>query len=133
MSTPVLKSLAESRAKNVNLASLEDILPLLSQPALWSSLHHTETSPLGPDLESFGFRQPVVRKSAWALVQSLLKNWKAQLRQEKLLGVVSTAILRSAWVEPDAGVRGLMWAPLLGFLKGVSSLLVELLDTNHFH
>ena len=58
-------------------------------------------------------------------MQSLLKNWKTQLGQDKVLAVVSTAILRSAWVESDAGVRGLMWAPLLGFLKGVFSSCVR--------
>ena len=41
-----------------------------------------------------------------------------QLGQDDVLGVVSTAVLRSAWGESDAGVRGLMWVPLLEFLKG---------------
>ena len=98
-------------------SSLEDILPLLSQPSLWSSLSHTESSPLGEG-ESFGWGQPGVRKAAWGLVRSLLKNWKTQLGQDDVLGVVSTAVLRSAWGESDAGVRGLMWVPLLEFLKG---------------
>lgn len=52
------------------------------------------------------------------MLRSLLKNWKTQLGQDDVLGVVSTAVLRSAWGESDAGVRGLMWVPLLEFLKG---------------
>jgi E3 ubiquitin-protein ligase listerin len=39
---------------------------------------------------------------------------------EKMLPMLSTAVLRSAWVEPDAAVRGVMWQPLLTFLKGVA-------------
>ena len=40
-----------------------------------------------------------------------------------LLSTLSVAILRSAWVEPDSGVRNAMWHPLLTFLKGVSRRL----------
>ena len=32
---------------------------------------------------------------------------------------LSSAVLRSAWVEPDATVRGAMWQPLLTFLRGI--------------
>jgi hypothetical protein len=39
---------------------------------------------------------------------------------EPLLPTLSSAVLRSAWVEPDAIVRGTMWQPLLTFLKGMS-------------
>jgi hypothetical protein len=37
-----------------------------------------------------------------------------------MLPILSIAVLRSAWVEPDAAVRGVMWQPLLTFLKGVT-------------
>ena len=35
-----------------------------------------------------------------------------------LLSLLSTAVLRSAFVEPDAQVRATMWRPWLTFLKG---------------
>lgn len=37
---------------------------------------------------------------------------------DPLLNVLSSAVLRSAWVEPDTIVRAAMWQPLLMFLKG---------------
>lgn len=54
--------------------ALDDLMPLLSNSALWSSLHHSEVSPF-VDIESFGSGQPVVRKSAWTLLQSLLRRY----------------------------------------------------------
>ena len=36
-----------------------------------------------------------------------------------LLSVLSTGILRSAWVEADTTVHAVMWQPLLTFLKGI--------------
>ena len=39
---------------------------------------------------------------------------------ERMIPILSTAVLRSAWVEPDAAVQGVMWQPLLTFLKGVT-------------
>lgn len=38
---------------------------------------------------------------------------------EKILPILSRAILRSAWVEPDVTVHAVMWQPVLTFLKGV--------------
>lgn len=37
-----------------------------------------------------------------------------------MLPVLSSAVLRSAWVEPDPLVRSAMWQPLLVYLKGTS-------------
>ena len=50
---------------------------LFANSALWTSLHHAESSPIA-DVESFGFNQPVVRRSAWSLLQSLLKHRKRE-------------------------------------------------------
>ncbi|EJF63887.1 hypothetical protein DICSQDRAFT_145362 [Dichomitus squalens LYAD-421 SS1] len=86
----------------------------LANPALWSSLYYGKVPPF-VDSESFGFEQPVVRRSAWSLLQTLVQKCKAQL--ESLVPVLSSAILRSAWVEPDPNVRAAMWQPLLVFLK----------------
>lgn len=33
--------------------------------------------------------------------------------------LLSAVVLRSAWVEPDATVKNVMWQPLLTFLKGM--------------
>ena len=90
-----------------------------SNPALWSSLHHAERCPFWDGGISFGFGQPYVRRSGWTLLQSLLSALKGHSeKQESLLPVLSQAVLRSAWVEPDLGVQQTMWRPLLLFLKG---------------
>lgn len=51
---------------------------LFKNPAFWSSLHFADKSPFAPEIESFGFGQPNVRKSAWGLIQSLLQAWKGK-------------------------------------------------------
>jgi hypothetical protein len=45
---------------------------------------------------------------------------------EALLPLVSTAVLRSAWVELDLGVRGVLWQPLLTFLRGASDHSIQI-------
>ncbi|KAI0945042.1 hypothetical protein AcV7_001681 [Taiwanofungus camphoratus] len=93
----------------------DEFLKPFSNPALWSSLYHARMPPF-VQVESFGFNQPGLRSSAWSLLQTLLRTCKGHLKT--LLPVLSTAVLRSAWVEPDANVRGTMWQPLLTFLRG---------------
>ncbi|KAF9458921.1 hypothetical protein BDZ94DRAFT_1068633 [Collybia nuda] len=92
----------------------DDLIDFFKNAALWSSLHHAEHCPF-IELESFGFGQPNVRKAGWTLIQTLLQNWKGHL--EPLLRILSSGILRSAWVEADTTVHAVMWQPLLTFLK----------------
>ncbi|KAI0371298.1 hypothetical protein BV20DRAFT_1035310 [Pilatotrama ljubarskyi] len=94
--------------------SFDEFLSPLANLALWSSLYHGKTPPF-VETEGFGYGQPVVRRSAWSLLQTLLQNCSAHIRP--LLPVLSSAVLRSAWVEPDTIVRTAMWQPLLVFLK----------------
>ncbi|KDR72553.1 hypothetical protein GALMADRAFT_752797 [Galerina marginata CBS 339.88] len=92
----------------------EDDISFYSNPALWTILQSSESCPWVA-VESFGFAQPNVRKAGWGLVQSLLVSQKDNL--EALVPTLSTAILRSAWLELDTNVQGVMWQPLLTFLK----------------
>ena len=39
-----------------------------------------------------------------------------------LLPTIGPAILRSAWTEPDSGVRSVMWEPLLRILTSKLSV-----------
>ncbi|KAI0747035.1 hypothetical protein C8Q80DRAFT_1178930 [Daedaleopsis nitida] len=94
--------------------NVDDLLSTLANPALWSSLYHGRSPPF-VDAESFGFEQPVVRRSAWSLLQTLLQTCQGHLGP--LLPVLSGAVLRSAWVEPDTLVRAAMWQPLLIYLN----------------
>jgi hypothetical protein len=55
-----------------------DLMDVFCNPVLWTSLHHAEMSSIA-DLENFGWNQPAVRKSAWATLQSLLRQWKGGL------------------------------------------------------
>ncbi|EIN09055.1 hypothetical protein PUNSTDRAFT_102600 [Punctularia strigosozonata HHB-11173 SS5] len=92
---------------------------LLSNPALWTALYHGRQSPAlddHEDLVAFGFEQPGVRRAAWGLLSVLLRSAKHEV--ESLLPVLSPALLRAAWTEPDALVRAAMWEPLLVFLQG---------------
>ncbi|KAI0634826.1 hypothetical protein C8Q77DRAFT_1277694 [Trametes polyzona] len=94
--------------------SIDEFLAPLANPALWSSLYHGQNPPFA-DSEGFGFGQPVVRRSAWSLLQTVLQRCRGHL--DPLHQILSTAVLRSAWVEPDMLVRAAMWQPLLMFLK----------------
>lgn len=82
----------------------------------------------------FGFGQTIVRRAGWGIVHALLgsqgsksrdENWTAWIGQSDPdvkdhvlvpLGLMSSAILRSAFVEPDPVVRSSIWEPLLVFL-----------------
>ncbi|KAG6865555.1 hypothetical protein C0991_001559 [Blastosporella zonata] len=92
----------------------DDLVNFFNNPALWSSLYHADQCPF-VGVESFGYGQHNVRKSAWALILSLLSAPKTQV--ESLLPLLSVATLRSAWVESDTTVHTVMWQPLLKFLK----------------
>ncbi|KAG5637584.1 hypothetical protein H0H81_004035 [Sphagnurus paluster] len=109
--------------------SPQELLEFFKNPALWSSLHHAQQCPF-VDLESFGYGQHNVRKGAWALVQALLSIPKA--RFESFLPLLSTATLRSAWVEPDTTVHSVMWQPLLKFLKGCTVTSLFAYTANEF-
>ncbi|KAF8828303.1 hypothetical protein HHX47_DHR4000608 [Lentinula edodes] len=104
---------------------LAETLDVLSDARLWSSL-------AGYDFGSFGFEQPPVRKAAWRLVGTVsgaLGNFKPSVTAAtqsspstdekilKLLRILSFSVFHNAWTEQDAGVQGVMWQPLLRFLK----------------
>ncbi|KAH9887215.1 hypothetical protein C8Q73DRAFT_713250 [Cubamyces lactineus] len=93
---------------------VDEFLSPCTNIVLWTSLYHGKAPPF-VDTEGFGYGQPVVRRSAWSLLQVLVQKFKAHM--ETFLPALSSAVLRSAWVEPDPLVRGAMWQPLLVFLK----------------
>ncbi|KAH0834818.1 hypothetical protein J3R83DRAFT_10427 [Lanmaoa asiatica] len=106
---------------------------LLSPPAFWSTLHPAivspDSNPVNPQpcpfsVASFGQGQPQVRQAAWALVGSLVGVFKGLL-PEPLIRILSTAILRSAWVETDTGVRAALGGPLTLFLRGATYIHVD--------
>ena len=54
-------------------------------------------------------------------------------QMDPLVQLLSVAVLRSAFVEPDTQVRSAMWRPLLTFLKGMShALRLERLCEHHY-
>ncbi|KAI0273234.1 hypothetical protein BGY98DRAFT_998534 [Russula aff. rugulosa BPL654] len=102
------------RTQKLGRKSLDDVLDILSDARLWSSLSHEQICPF-VDVESFGYGQPGVRGYAWALLQALLENWTDEVTS--LVPMLSVAVLRSSFVEPSVQVRGAMWRPWLKFLK----------------
>ncbi|EGO03442.1 hypothetical protein SERLA73DRAFT_101568 [Serpula lacrymans var. lacrymans S7.3] len=103
----------DSRAA-ISADSLGELTEFLCNPALWSSLCPAQHCPY-VDMESFGFGQPLVRQNAWVLLSLLMQRWKGSL--EHMLPILSTAVLRSAWIDTDVTVRNTMSRPLLLFLK----------------
>ncbi|KAI0824805.1 hypothetical protein BC628DRAFT_1321461 [Trametes gibbosa] len=99
---------------SARMLTMRDFLAPLASFAVWSSLYHGKIAPFA-EIDSCGYGQPVVRRSAWSLLQTLMQKCKAHINP--LLHVLSSAVLRSAWVEPDTLVRTAMWQPLLMFLK----------------
>ncbi|KAK7439775.1 hypothetical protein VKT23_017349 [Stygiomarasmius scandens] len=115
-------------------------LSFFTNPALWSILHHASKPPFSFDIEGFGSGQPIVRRTGWSFVASVLKAFRGKRafihfystfsRLEctqaantayfnEILPIMSTAVLRSAFVEQDTAVQVAMWQPLLVFLKEV--------------
>ncbi|KAH9041508.1 hypothetical protein EDB83DRAFT_2409286 [Lactarius deliciosus] len=92
----------------------ENLLEILSDARLWSSLCHEQTCSFAEG-ESFGYGQPGVRSYAWSLLLALLENWPDETAG--LVPLLSVAVLRSSFSEPSVQVRGVMWRPWLKFLK----------------
>lgn len=122
------------------ITSLDDLSGLLSNPLFWTSLCCSEHAPWIPDpeLHSLGHGQPQVRQATWALLSVLLQRYKGDLGAiylvqdaenhagtiEPFIPILSTVLLRSAWVETDSGVRNALFQPVLIFLKGKPILTV---------
>ncbi|KAH7882407.1 hypothetical protein F5I97DRAFT_1939442 [Phlebopus sp. FC_14] len=92
---------------------LQTLTSLLSSTSFWSTLHPSPACPYSAEV--FGFNQPQVRQAAWTLVGSLVKYLHGSI-PPVILRTISSAILRSAWVETDVGVRAMLGGPLVQFL-----------------
>ncbi|KAF8500410.1 hypothetical protein F5888DRAFT_1682008 [Russula emetica] len=109
-----LQWILDIRSQKLGRKSLDDVLDILSDARLWSSLFHEQICPFA-DVESFGYGQPGVRSYAWALLQALLENRTDEIAS--LVPMLSVVVLRSSFVEPSVQVRRVMWRPWLKFLK----------------
>ncbi|KAG2146336.1 hypothetical protein DEU56DRAFT_932250 [Suillus clintonianus] len=100
------------------IMSLDDLSGLLSNPLFWTSLYCGENAPWIPDpeIQGLGHGQPQVRQATWALLSALLQRYKGGAI-EPYITILSVALLRSAWVETDPGVRNTLFQPILIFLK----------------
>ncbi|THV07136.1 hypothetical protein K435DRAFT_710473 [Dendrothele bispora CBS 962.96] len=102
----------------------ETTVTFFSNHLFWSILHPSASPPFlshsGTEGEGFGVSQPIVRRTGWGLIQSVLKGFKDEpLFDSSILPIMSTAILRSAFVETDVTVQMAMWQPFLVFLRNV--------------
>ncbi|KAG8852759.1 hypothetical protein FRB91_005987 [Serendipita sp. 411] len=93
---------------------------ILNDPQFWTILYSGDHPPFvsspSPEFTPYGMDQPGVRRAGWGLVQVLAKHHHDHLGSA--LPVMSAAILRSIWVEPDAGTRHSALDGLLSFLAG---------------
>ncbi|KAG8958385.1 hypothetical protein FRC03_009184 [Tulasnella sp. 419] len=116
----------EPETPTTPFAQIQEFLSSLSSyDSFWTTLYHSSKPPFlsspsiqqdpGSKVVGFGNAQPGVRKAAWFLLGSLVTRWSGML--EAQLDQISSAVLRSCFVEPDSGVRNVMWAPLLQFLN----------------
>ncbi|KAF8531403.1 hypothetical protein JB92DRAFT_2851839 [Gautieria morchelliformis] len=89
--------------------------------------------------QGFGFGQTIVRRAGWGIVHTLMgggesklghERWRAWISQAEpdltehtpsAPGLISSAILRSAFVELDPVVRSCMWEPFLMFLTKINN------------
>ncbi|KAG9026368.1 hypothetical protein FRB95_008907 [Tulasnella sp. JGI-2019a] len=98
-------------------STISSLASLLSDPLLWSVIYHGSQPPWVAEDDvalrgsGFGDAQPGLRRSAWTVLDSLARKWLGYSQIDTNL--LSTVMLRSAWVEPDSGVRSAMWEPLL--------------------
>ncbi|KAH7090867.1 hypothetical protein BKA62DRAFT_745446 [Auriculariales sp. MPI-PUGE-AT-0066] len=76
--------------------------------------------------------QPGVRRATWLLLGALLASDASKIAEDvDLLETLSLSVLRNAWKELDAGVKLVMWEPLLIFLSKFSrAWLIEFQDGN---
>lgn len=58
--------------------SIDEFLSPFTNIVLWTSLYHGKAPPF-VDTEGFGYGQPVVRRSAWSLLQVLVQKFKGSL------------------------------------------------------
>lgn len=140
-------SLADTLPTDPPETVVDNLFGMLSDRMFWSLLY---PAPLPPwmhedDLavrgNAFGCLQPVLRRTAWSLLAPLIRKWTGAQRitpasttkvtdllpdrTSQLLPTLSSAILRSAWIEMDSNVHSAMWEPLLLFLTSESYALVN--------
>ncbi|KIM32748.1 hypothetical protein M408DRAFT_186029 [Serendipita vermifera MAFF 305830] len=95
------------------------IKDLFRNPEFWSILYPGKIPPYVDEqsFEGFGMDQPGIRRSGWTLVHLLASNHLDRIQD--MLQIISSAVLRSIWIEPDAGVRAWSRDGLLTWLSKV--------------
>lgn len=84
-----------------NIPLPEELLSLLANSYLWTSLSPT----IGEEGdESLGGRQPVIRRAAYDLLSTLVNRYPGEVKKNKMLDMLSTAVLESCWIEREAAV-----------------------------
>lgn len=110
-----------------------DIISLLSSLEFWTVLYPFESPPFfqeedesGTPTRALGYNQVGVRRAGWMTAQQVAINvtslWQRYVKIDSniriatdptILKALSIAALRSAWIEPDSGVRTSMFEGLL--------------------
>ena len=84
-----------------NIALPEELLALLGNSYLWTSLSST----IGEEGdEGLGARQPVIRRAAYDLLSTLVNRYPAEVKKKEMLEMLSVAVVESCWIEREATV-----------------------------
>ena len=80
------QAVVPSSEEDAERTSRDEFLAAFANPALWSSLYCGKNPPF-VEAESFGYEQPVVRRSAWSLLQLLVQKCKGMwVQTERFYG-----------------------------------------------
>ncbi|KAL7410460.1 hypothetical protein BDY24DRAFT_399903 [Mrakia frigida] len=86
---------------------------IIHDSRFWTCL--SSTSALNEDGSSLGVGRPRMRRSGWKLLGDLLSFQPDLVRSS--LGTISTAVLRSCWLERDEETVEEMWDVVSSFLR----------------
>ena len=95
--SPSEKQSPPEREEDHGMTSRNEFLAAFANPALWSALYWGKVPPFA-DTESFGYEQPVVRRSAWSLVQCLIQRCKGGSRSNQSY-MCSCSTYRASWAS----------------------------------
>jgi hypothetical protein len=105
--------------KPTDQAILDQLLKLVVEPSLWSSL--SSVVPNSDDSAPFGYKQPYVRRAAYAVLEPLLATYPEVIAREDMLSLLADNLLGCCWLESEALVWETAGTPIITLLSRKST------------